>query len=283
MKNLTKVALMVITAGVSTTGYGFSSSSATANCKQTLNQMQNIQCGNVSNLSINVSGGGNVMFGPTICSVTANQTATQIANCTAIAGKAGDILTFSATELPQTVGTNVFNLGTISSRKDVNGIAAPKDGNGVILNFLTSAGLPISFLIKRKAFTLAELDALGTSTQADIDFKNSLKAKFPSGGAPAILTAYYRQIPGMESTWTELFTDLDSPASYPFDPKFNATVYPNGLVVLRTNLNKSADIKETKRLFFVGDYELKPTDAIVPAPANGIPVGGGRTVSPKDL
>lgn len=280
MKKFSKIAVLAVLAGVPTAGYGISVNTASVKCNPTLSQVQTVECGNIDGLSINVSGGGNVSFGPTICSVSATQTAQQTTQCTAIAGKAGDIANFKAEQLPQTVGTNVFDLGTISRRVDKLGIAAPQLDNGVILNFVTAAGLPISFLIRRQTLTLAELNNLETESQAAIDYKKELTAKFPKDGSPAVLSMYYRQIRGMESTWTELGSDLDAPANYRFAPKFNASVYPNGLVVLRSNLTKDP---QSKRLFFVGDHQMQPTNKIVPNPAAGIPIGGEQVATPKDV
>lgn len=278
MKNFTKIALATIFAGISTTEYGLDLKVVTANCKQKLTQAQSIKCGINAPVNINVTGGGNVVFAPVQCAISANMTAIQQAQCTAIAGKAGDILTFSASELPQAVGVNKFVLGSITAKKDITGINAPQNDGGVLFSFVTAAGLPINFLLKRKAFTSAELDALSTETPADVQYKEKLKAKLAAAGGNGIVTFYYRQIPGMETKWTELWTDLDPATKYPLAPKFNASVYPNGLIVLHKNLNPAAgpnDIKESKQLFFVGDLELKLSDDASTTPTQ-IPIGNGK-------
>lgn len=75
------VGMLGINAGISA---GLSVNVAVASCKQSIKQSQTVNCGNINApLTINTSGGGNVFFGPTNCYITAGQSASQNAICTA--------------------------------------------------------------------------------------------------------------------------------------------------------------------------------------------------------
>lgn len=284
MKNLARIVFTAVLCAVATEGYAIGISVAKTECNQSLTQAQTIKCGINAPVNINISGGGNVNFGAVQCAISAQMTAVQQAQCMAIAGKAGDIVTFAANELPQSVGVDLFSLGKITGKKEITNIAAPKDNGGVLFSFVTAEGLPINFLIKRNQFTKDDLNALGTETQADAAYKAKLAAQFPTNNSSMIATWYYRQVPGVDDKWTELWTDLDSPTNYPFAPKFNARIYPNGLVVLNKNVGRDP---QTKQLFFVGDFQMQPSDVALGVPKGTtptqIPIGGGKFVTPKDI
>jgi hypothetical protein len=207
------------------------------------------------------------------------QTSNQQAMCTAIAGKAGDILTFKAEDLPQKPKIDRFNLGQINARQDILNIAAPTSTGSVLLSFVTNAGLPVNFLIKRQPFSKADLDKLDTASPEAAAYKAQLAAKLPANSS-AILTTYYRQLAGIESTWTELSSDLNAANNDPFSPTFNARVYPNGLVVLDINVGRSSDYK--KRFFYAGDIEIQLLSRIITNPRQ-MPIGNGKFVSPNDV
>lgn len=286
MKRNIQLALALLAITYSQTNYGFvsvSSAEANVKCTQNLDQKQTINCGINAPVNVNVLN-GQVFFGAVQCNVSGNQTADQRAACqaTAIAGKAGDIVTFEKDQIPSKLGVNKFELGQVTGKKELNNIKAPTINQGVLVSFATAQGVPVNFLIRRTLFKRSELAGLDTETPEAQAYKTRLEANFAKDyGNEAALTSFYRQKRGFEQKWTELYTRLDSLQNYPFAPTFNIRVYPNGLVVVETV--KGAD--KSKQLFPVGDFNLVPTELAIPKQdrASKIPIGMGKYATAKDV
>lgn len=288
MKKQFQIALMACAMLSTQNSFGFvsvSAADARTECNQTLHANNTVNCGVNAPVTVNVYGSGNVMFAPPQCQVSTMQNIQQLAHCSsmAVAGKAGDYRKFDAGTLPNQLGVDKFQLGIVSSLKMLDGIKAPKAGQGALVTFSTGQGLPISFLMMRKLFNRSELANLDVDTPEAAAYKAKLEKEFASAyGENAILTRYYRLLPGLEKpgAYQELWSRLDNPNNDPFAPNFNIRVYPNGLVVVET-IDAAQDMK-SKQIFPIGDYLLKPTDKAIPMKEQ-IPIGGGKFATPRDI
>ncbi len=288
MKKQFQIALIACAMLSTQNNFGFvkvSAASAKTECNQDLDVDNTVNCGVNAPVTVNVYGNGNVMFAPPQCQVSTVQNIQQIAQCTsmAVAGKAGDYRKFDAAVLPNQLGINKFELGIVRGLKKLDGIKAPQAGQGALVTFSTGQGLPISFLMMRKLFNRSELANLDADTPKAAAYKAKLEKEFASSyGENAILTRYYRLLPGLEKpgAYQELWSRLDNPNNDPFSPNFNIRVYPNGLVVVET-IDAAQDMK-SKQIFPIGDYQLKPTDKAIPMKEQ-IPIGGGNLATPRDV
>lgn len=179
--------------------------------------------------------------------------------------------TFEASELPDRPNVDLFDLGKLTEPKEIKGIAAPSRAEAFVqFNFTTENGLPAKFLIRRVTLSPERRKQLRAESKNKAEFKAQIEAL--TGGKDAIITAFYYQHPNTQTEWTEMYTVTDERGKYSFAPKFDARVYPNGLIIL--------DIKGRKNLIF-GAGEKFAQQLLVGK--DQIEIGNGKTASAKAL
>lgn len=179
--------------------------------------------------------------------------------------------TFTDQELSLSKNENLFDLGQINTPVNKKNIKAPSRKESFIaFDFITEDGLPVNFLIRRTSLGRDRFEKLKAATPARQTFRQQV-GRFFQRNNEALLTSFYVRHTA-NGPWTEVYSVTDDAGSYRFSPKFDARIYPNGLIVL--------DVKGKENMLF-GAGKKTATQLLVGP--DRIEIGNGKTASAKEI
>jgi hypothetical protein len=180
--------------------------------------------------------------------------------------------TFTEKELSVSKGENLFDLGKITQPKDINNIKAPSNKESFVeFKFITEDGLPVEFLIRRTVLPIERFAGLRAPSKDRAAFRERVRGHFAKANE-AIITSFYTRHPATQEEWTEVYSVTDDHGAYRFAPRFDARVYPNGLLIL--------DVRGKENILF-GTGAKTAQQLLVGT--DQIEIGGGKVASAAEL